>query len=226
MDVRQPSPYLIPGNGSSDWRVPLFLALAAHLAALWIAFPARQVVVSREAAQRPTRIRFIPPASLLPPPPAPAPESRDTVPVPVLIPPAPPDLAPEPVVDPSEAHFAGLAADPDPAPMLLGRPQGPPPPPGPPEPIRIQEERLERTYFVRPDYPLTARRLEVEGRVEMEVLIDAQGSVAEVRVIRDPGLGMADSAVRAVRQWRYRPLRVAGRAVPAWIEVEVRFRLR
>ncbi len=79
-----------------------------------------------------------------------------------------------------------------------------------------------------PRYPRRARRLGLEGRVVLEVRVDARGEVVRCRVKRSSGHGILDeAAARAVCTWRYEPARDAqGRFVAATIEVPIRFVLR
>src|SRR5581483_5778475 len=64
----------------------------------------------------------------------------------------------------------------------------------------------------RPDYPLVARRLGMEGVVVLAVVVAPDGRAAEVRVARSSGFApLDDSAVRTVRErWRFVPARRDG----------------
>jgi protein TonB len=74
-----------------------------------------------------------------------------------------------------------------------------------------------------PDYPEAARRAHLEGTLILEAVITASGSVQEVRVLRTLSPLLDEAAVRAVRQWRYRPATLDGRAVSVYLTVTVRF---
>lgn len=66
----------------------------------------------------------------------------------------------------------------------------------------------------RPTYPGGAKARGVEGWVEVEYTVRADGSVEDVRVFASEPEGVFDAAaVAAVRTWRYRPLREDGEAV-------------
>jgi len=73
--------------------------------------------------------------------------------------------------------------------------------------------------------PAEARLLGVEGSVRVEVVIDGSGAVTDARVVRSIPL-LDDEALRAVRQWRFTPTVVDGKAVPVRMEVVVNFSLR
>lgn len=61
------------------------------------------------------------------------------------------------------------------------------------------------TSFVQPKYPVMAINGEKEGRVRLSVTILADGSVTDVQVISatPPGYQFEQSAVDAVKKWKY-----------------------
>jgi periplasmic protein TonB len=77
-----------------------------------------------------------------------------------------------------------------------------------------------------PTYPEIARRRGEEGRVVLRVSVSVDGMPLDVEVMGPSGHPSLDSAaLLAVRQWRFIPATQAGRSVPAFAEVPVRFRL-
>jgi protein TonB len=55
-----------------------------------------------------------------------------------------------------------------------------------------------------PEYPRRAIRLSIEGRVLIEVTVDAQGSVTACKVLKSSGHDVLDrAALKAVRTWRF-----------------------
>jgi len=78
-----------------------------------------------------------------------------------------------------------------------------------------------------PKYPDLARRARVEGSVILMIRIDEKGLVGEVQVIRsvDQRWGFDLAAIEAVKQWRYRPASMHGRAVSVWGQVIMEFSL-
>jgi TonB family protein len=87
----------------------------------------------------------------------------------------------------------------------------------------IEPPRLLRE--VKPNYTEAARREAVEGDVLLEVIVLADGSVGEVRVVRGLGFGLDERALRAMRQWRFRPAERRGVPVSVLVEVAMSFRL-
>jgi protein TonB len=77
---------------------------------------------------------------------------------------------------------------------------------------------------VGPTYPAVAISGRVEGVVVLEVVVDGEGRVEDVRILRSiPLLDMA--AVDAVRQWRYAPLVLNGQPARFVVTVTVSFNL-
>ena len=100
-----------------------------------------------------------------------------------------------------------------------------PPPPGgvAGEPAVEAATLLTKTN---PVYPEAARRMGTEGTVVLEATIGADGSVTEVRVVRGLPFGLSESAVAAVRRWKYRPARGRSGPVASTKEIRIEFRLR
>ena len=104
----------------------------------------------------------------------------------------------------------------------------PPPPPPPPttQPIRvggvIKEPAL--LYRVEPVYPGVAVSANIEGTVILEALVDREGHVEELKVLRSIPL-LDKAAMEAVRQWRYSPVILNGKPERFLLTVVVMFRL-
>jgi len=77
----------------------------------------------------------------------------------------------------------------------------------------------------RPNYPPEAMRAKVQGRVMMEMVVQANGTVGEVRVVRslDRKFGVDDAAVKAVKEMRFTPAMKDGVAVPVLLSTEMAF---
>jgi TonB family protein len=71
-------------------------------------------------------------------------------------------------------------------------------------------------------YPPDALAAGIDGVVVAEILVDEAGIVADARVLKSiPPLD--DAALKAVREWRYDPTIVDGKAVPVKMTVTVNF---
>jgi TonB family protein len=56
--------------------------------------------------------------------------------------------------------------------------------------------------FVKPDYPETARKLQISGTVRLEATVTADGKVRDTKVIGGSPL-LVQEATNAVKKWRY-----------------------
>jgi TonB family protein len=94
------------------------------------------------------------------------------------------------------------------------------------EPISVPEALSERLVLqkVAPGYPEQALRTGLQGSVVLQALIGRDGNIRDLKLIRGSFL-LGRAAYQAVRQWRYQPWIVNGRAVEAQTFVTVDFRL-
>jgi protein TonB len=81
---------------------------------------------------------------------------------------------------------------------------------------------------VKPGYTSEAMRARIQGTVRVQAIVAPDGSVSAARVVRslDDRFGLDQEALKTVKQWRFRPGMLAGRAVPTVIEIELTFTLR
>jgi len=188
-----------------------------------------------------TFVRFLPP-----PPPSAAPSPHPaaarhtaTAPIAIAAPVAQPDRIPEtippiptsstlstapsvpgalpgtgdgPASGPGDGHGPGIGDGPGEAPVAIG--------------AGIVAPTLVRR--VMPAYSEGARRAQVQGIVVLQAVVAADGTVADVRLVRGLGFGLDENAIAAVREWRYTPARErrTGRAVPVYLAVTVNYTLR
>jgi periplasmic protein TonB len=75
-------------------------------------------------------------------------------------------------------------------------------------------------------YSEDARRQGITGEVLLSIVIEADGRVGNVRVVRGLGAGLDERAVAAVREWQFAPARRLGTPVAVTVEVVVSFNLR
>jgi TonB family protein len=75
---------------------------------------------------------------------------------------------------------------------------------------------------VRPDYPLLARQMKVQGSVILQALIGRDGEIQNLHVVRGPHI-LAAAAQDAVRQWHFKPHFEAGEAVETQAKITVNF---
>ena len=77
----------------------------------------------------------------------------------------------------------------------------------------------------RPVYPAAARASEREADVMLELVVDASGAVAAARLVRGAGFGFDDSALAAVRAYRFAPATRHQAPAPVRMRWTVQFRL-
>ena len=117
--------------------------------------------------------------------------------------------------------------------VIGGLPDAPPPPPPPPPPpaprgpVRVgglisQPALLHR---VEPIYPGVAVAARIQGVTILETIVDEEGRVTDVRVLRSANALLDREAIAAVRQWRYKPVVLNGTPVKFVLTVTLSFRL-
>src|SRR2546427_6445479 len=77
-----------------------------------------------------------------------------------------------------------------------------------------------------PVYPELARRAKVQATVELMAVIQPDGTIGDITVIKPTGLpqaGFEDAAIKAVKKWRYEPVILHGKPVPVRFKVKVEF---
>jgi protein TonB len=191
-----------------------------------------------------------PPPPPAPPPPAAVRPKPVPKPVPTRVRAAPVEPpkeilpAKEIVAEPSEVDFAGEEGIPGgveggvPGGIVSGIVGGlvptgvlpaPPPPPAPPVdrgPVRVGGAITAPALVsrVEPEYPHVAVSAHVQGVVILEAVVDREGRVEHVEVLRSIRL-LDAAAIAAVKQWRYSPLLLNGNPERFVLTVTVSFSL-
>ncbi|HEY4087249.1 MAG TPA: M56 family metallopeptidase [Bryobacteraceae bacterium] len=75
-----------------------------------------------------------------------------------------------------------------------------------------------------PEYSEEARAAKFGGSVLLRIVIGTDGRAADFEVIKSLGMGLDESAIAAVQQWRFRPGMKAGVPVKVQAQIEVNFR--
>jgi protein TonB len=79
-------------------------------------------------------------------------------------------------------------------------------------------------YRVEPEYPEEARQRQMQGSVVLDVRMGRDGAVQTVNPVSGQGL-LADAAIAAVKQWRFKPRMVKGQPAEMQTKVILNFRL-
>ena len=153
--------------------------------------------------------------SAMPQPPGPRPRLEEFFlhSIPVLV------VTHEPPQDPGgdPVPFAGAGIDvPDAIPTVGSRtPSEPTPPPHVETPHVVHVTQIDPamlTHRVEPVYPPLARQTGRSGRVELRAIIGTDGTVQSLEAVAGDPM-FYQSAMEAVRQWRYTPTLLNGRRV-------------
>ena len=176
------------------------------------------------------------PARLAParPPPTTDPEIEQKPPPDVV---APENLAELPEQDPdAPASFEAGPEPPEPVPKLVEQPTLPDPTPPPqllPEPedwtgklVQLADVDVppRATQRELPRYTRRARRKKQHGSVELNLLVNEHGSVAEVRLLKTiPDSDLNKATLEIARLWQFLPARKESYPVRVWKPVTIDF---
>jgi protein TonB len=233
-------------------KTPLLISTTVHLIVAVVLFIAPVMYVSGELPPVPDMLAFVVSAAPPPPPPPPPapPASKSAKPSVVKSQPltrvqaapveAPTAIEEEPPIETgTDDGVPGGVEGGVPGGVVGGIVGGlvttglppPPPPPAPPPappaeraPVRIGGELTAPALVerVEPTYPPLAVRAQVQGVVILEAVVDRDGRVEDVRVLRSIPL-LDSAAVAAVRKWRYSPLLLNGQPERFVLTVTVSF---
>jgi TonB family protein len=93
-----------------------------------------------------------------------------------------------------------------------------------PSRIQISGDVVERKRLrdVPPVYPELAKQAGIQGAVRLNIVIDKQGRVSDIKVISGHPL-LIPAALDAVKQWEFSPTLLNGQAVEVFTEVSIPF---
>ena len=77
----------------------------------------------------------------------------------------------------------------------------------------------------KPEYTTEAMRARIQGSVEVEAVVDTDGNIADARVVRALHPDLDESAVAAVKAWKFSPGLKDGKPVPVLVDIEMSFAL-
>jgi len=79
---------------------------------------------------------------------------------------------------------------------------------------------------VKPQYTAAAMQKRVQGSVYMACVVETDGSVGDTRVTKPLHAELDEQALKAVKQWRFKPGTRDGKPVRVRVEIEMTFTLR
>jgi TonB family protein len=75
-----------------------------------------------------------------------------------------------------------------------------------------------------PDYPPIAKQLKIAGKVEVDVTIDSEGNVENVKIISGNAM-LTQSVITAVKKWKFTPFTQEGTATKATAMLQFDFKM-
>lgn len=79
---------------------------------------------------------------------------------------------------------------------------------------------------VKPNYTKAAMDRKVQGTVEMDAIVLKDGSVGDVTIKRSLDDDLDQEAIKATKQWKFKPGTKDGKAVNVQVQIELSFTLR
>ena len=81
---------------------------------------------------------------------------------------------------------------------------------------------------VKPDYTDQAKAARIQGTVWLKTVVQADGDVGNVQVTRslDTEFGLDNEAVKAAKQWKFKPGTKDGKPVAVEVTIELTFTLK
>jgi periplasmic protein TonB len=221
--------------------IPMLLSIGGEFAAVGLIAATSLMIATDHVPEIQTMMAFVaapPPPAPPPPPPAP-PAPRATPPAARPVPTTgafaapietPARIEPEPGPDAGEEGVAGGVEGGVPGGVLDGVVGGLPEAPPPPMrtgPLRTGGEVKSPALLqrVEPVYPPMALAGNIEGVVILEAIVDENGVVQELKVLRAQPI-FERAAIAAVRQWRYSPLLLNGKPERFILTVVLSFHLQ
>ena len=75
-------------------------------------------------------------------------------------------------------------------------------------------------------YPKIAQEVGIQGRVILEFLVNEQGMISQIKVVRGIGGGCDEAAITAVKKVKFKPGLQRGRPVPVRFTLPITFKLK
>lgn len=214
-------------DGSRDFKIAWMIALYAVLAMIWApgwSWGDKDYKVYRDEEFKPVKRKVLkPPVEVPVERVLTKKKSARKVPMPDLTP-----NDPEPIVEPEEPEIPEVVAGEE---WEIGIPDAPPEP-GPRDEIaRVGMIGVESPIFtkkIHPDYPALGKRLKLTGYVLLEAVLRKDGSIDDIKVLRNIGegrFGFEDKAIEALKKWQFMPGKVNGRPANVRMTLKVDFQL-
>lgn len=99
-----------------------------------------------------------------------------------------------------------------------------PPPSGKSAPVRVGGRVRPPRAIIQtvPEYPALAKQAHIQGQVQIDAVLDAQGNVIEMKIVSGPPL-LYQSALDALKKWKYEPTYLNDQPIPVQMIVTITF---
>lgn len=202
-------------------RIAVAVAILLHVGLFLVHLPKMTRVPSAEPRQQ--KVYVVQPLRFKQPPPRAAqrlPERKvKRIPMPD---PTPDDPEPIRIEEPEQFDLPPIDD------LVIGIPEAPPEPGSGSAPLAVGGDVIapEKIYAPTPMYTEEARKARIQGVVVVQTIIDDQGHVTDVDVLKPLTLGLTESAVETVKQWTFKPATLNGKPVSVYFVFTVRFHLQ
>lgn len=206
---------------SKTLKIAFIAALIFHLVLLIIHLPELTKAAAPEPEKK--KVYVVQQVRFKPPPP----QKQQEIPKPkakkVPIPDPTPD-EPEPIRTPDEIDQTVDLPETD---IVFDIPEGPPPS-EPEGPIHVggDVKAPVKTYSPQPAYTEIARKARIQGVVIVQAIIDKQGNVTNVKVLKGLPMGLDQAAVESIKTWKFQPATLNGKPVDVYYNLTVNFTLQ
>jgi protein TonB len=230
-------------------RYGIAVALAATLFAFSWTQRDAEIFIPDDALAFDEEIEVEPPRTAEPPPPPPPP------PPPVIE-----EVPEEEILDEEQPEFEDQSLDAEEEVVVEEPEEAPPPPPPPPPPPKEEKifkvveqmprfpgcedisgsnaekeacakKKMLKYIYANIKYPAIAQENGIEGTAVIQFTVDTDGSITDIKVLRDPSAGLGDAARALVESMnkmgeKWTPGKQRGRAVKVLYTLPVKFKLQ